>query len=121
MQLRLSEDELKLLAEILESRDAELREPASPATLAGSGRQNQQEGLAAQQALIPGLLQHVIDRELGLSSEELDGLAVLLAEQQGKLRREISGAPEAAREKLRLRQALLGQLSDKVTEACAMA
>lgn len=118
MQLRLAEHELKLLAGILEKRDAELRAALLSEAPAGGGLR---ETLAAQQALVLGLLQHVIDRELGLSSEELDGLAAMLAEQQSNLRREISRAPEAAREKLRRKQELLGQLSDKVTEACAMA
>ncbi len=120
MQLCLGEDELKLLAEILEKRDAELRAASPAASLGGAGGRRR-EGLAARQALVLGLWQHVIDRELGLSSEELDALAAMLAEQQGKLREEISRAPQAAREKLRRQQALLSQLSDKVTEACAMA
>ncbi len=120
MQLRLNEDELKLLAEILESRDAELRGPASRPYLPGSGGRVP-EADAAQQILVLGLLQHVIDRELGLSSEELDALAALLAEQLDKLREEISRTPEPAREELRRQQVLLSQLLDKVTEACAMA
>ena len=119
MQLRLNEDELKLLAEILESRDAELRGPASRPDLPGSSGRGPEE-VAAEQMLVLGLLQHVIDRELGLNSEELDALAAMLAQQQAKLREEISRTPESAGQ-LRCRQALLSQLSDKVTEACAMA
>lgn len=118
MQLCLDEQERKLLAGILEKREAELRAALLAASPAGDGLR---QALAARQALVLGLWQHVIDRELGLSSEELDTLAAMLAEQQSDLREEISRAPEAAREKLRRRQALLGRLSDKVTEACAMA
>ena len=114
MQLCLTEDELKLLAEILEFRDAELRAEPAPSL----GRPDE---LARKRAQISSLLGQVIDRELRFSSDELDSLAELLAARARRLHQEIAGAAEPVQHRLRQKQTLLDRLLDKVTEACAMA
>ncbi len=113
MQLLLSLDELKVLAEVIERREDQFRQAAQNGHAAENG---------GKRAMLQDILEKLIRRDLHFDTDELDALSDLLQQRDRELHDEIQRATDAGHkselERYRLR---LEPVLDKVTEACAMA
>ncbi len=115
MQLFLTIDELKLLVDIVEHCDRELREQIN--------NQPEQSGaLNRKRECCARLLDRIVARDFGFGFDELEDMVEMLTVCRGTFRAEIANMTQPdVRATLQRRQQILEHMLDKVTEACAMA
>ncbi len=106
MQLLLTLDELKIVTRVLEKCLAHA----------------QGDEFVQKRSVANHLLDKVLERNLCLSSDELEDLSDMLRACRTELKTRIAAeTDEQARAALREQQKTLEHATDKVTEACAMA
>ncbi len=115
MQLFFTADELKLLVEVIEHRDRELRDEAA-------SHPEQETGLPERRDSCMRLLDRIAMRDLGFAVDELEDMVEMLTGCRASIRRELAEAtlPHQLKE-LEARSRLLDHILDKLTEASAMA
>ena len=117
MQLLLTLDELQLTVDVLEQRNAELRNE-----IVKTEHSEFKHRLQNEQQFLDELENKLIRRELDLDSDELDVLAEELKHCDRALIEEcVRTNHRDFRKALEQRQEMLQRVRDKVTEACAMA
>jgi hypothetical protein len=115
MQLFFTIDELKLLVDIVEHRDRELREEMST-------HPEQIPALSQKRDCCARLLDRIVVRDFGFGYDELQDMVEMLTACRASFRSELAKADEAnTRVELEKRNHILEHMLDKVTEACAMA
>lgn len=115
MQLFLTTDELKLLVDIVEHCDRELRERID-------SHPEQVNELNQKRDCCAKLLDRIVARDFAFGYDELEDMVEMLTVCRATFRAEIANLRRSELcGVLEKRQQLLDHMLDKVTEACAMA
>jgi hypothetical protein len=118
MQLQLTLEELKLLADMLDERDSRLRQ-----NILQADTPEAKQELQRKQVIGDVLLDKIMSFDLRLAADELDNMADILVELTNDLRTRMAQAPAAFEEEsiFAQKKQLRDHIRDKVTEATAMA
>lgn len=115
MQLRFTHEEIVLLADALEGYERRLREQVASDERAESERRR-------KHARVEGLLDSMSSIHLEFDADQLDDLTEVLRDcKQWEAARLATVSDTLVRSNLEQHLRTLGQILDKVTEACAMA
>jgi hypothetical protein len=115
MQLFFTTDELKLLVDIVEHCDRELRDEIS-------NHPEQLAALSQKRDCCARVLDRIVERDFGFGYDELQDMVDMLTACRARFHGELANAGQAdIKAELDKRNRVLEHMLDKVTEACAMA
>jgi hypothetical protein len=115
MQLFFTMDELKLLVDVVENCDRDLRSRIAE-------HPEQSTSLAQKRDCCARLLDRIVARDFGFGYDELQDMVEMLSTCRASFQTQVAQCESAqARTELETRQHILEHMLDKVTEACAMA